>query len=346
MLLKVLSLLWKILKKIFTLEIMTLMTIRQSIQKGLREALNNDPSVFLMGEDIGEYGGAYAITSGFLEEFGSDRIKDTPISEATFIGAGIGAATVGLKPIVELMSMSFSLVAFDQIVNMAANLRYMSGGQISVPLIIRAPTGAGMQLGATHSQSFETWLSEVPGLKVITFSSPSDALGLLRSAVKDSNPIIIAEPAGLYGVRGDVSDEYYEIPIGSASVVKEGNDVTLVSYGHGIPILLDTREELIKINIDAEIIDLRTLNPLDMVSIDKSIEKTGRVVLLDTSRKLGGIMPEIVSRIQENSVDFLDGPIVSVGSENTPWPYNKNLENYSLPNVDNVIESFREAYKI
>ncbi len=325
---------------------MTLMTIRQSIQKGLREALQNDPSVFLMGEDIGEYGGAYAITSGFLEEFGPERIKDTPISEATFIGAGIGAASVGLKPIVELMSMSFSLVAFDQIVNMAANLRYMSGGQISVPLIIRAPTGAGMQLGATHSQSFETWLSEVPGLKVITFSNPIDALGLLRSAVKDLNPIIIAEPAGLYGVQGDVPDKYYEIPIGSASVVKEGKDVTFVSNGHGIPILLDTQEELTKINIDAEIIDLRTLNPLDMLTINNSIEKTGRVVLLDTSRKLGGIMPEIVSRIQEQSVDFLDGPIVRVGSENTPWPYNRNLEESSLPNVNNVIESFREGYKI
>ena len=191
---------------------MTKITVRQAIQKGLREALENDPSVFLMGEDIGEYGGAYAITSGFLEEFGPERIKDTPISEATFIGAGIGAASVGLKPIVELMSMSFALVAFDQIVNMAANLRYMSGGQISIPLVIRAPTGAGMQLAATHSQSFETWLSQVPGLKVVTFSTPSDALGLLRSAINDPNPTIIAEPAGLYGVQGEVSENYYEIP--------------------------------------------------------------------------------------------------------------------------------------
>ena len=325
---------------------MTLMTIRQSIQKGLREALINDPAVFLMGEDIGEYGGAYAITSGFLEEFGADRIKDTPISEATFIGAGIGAASVGLKPIVELMSMSFSLVAFDQIVNMAANLRYMSGGQISVPLIIRAPTGAGMQLGATHSQSFETWLSQVPGLKVISFSNPSDALGLLRSAIKDPNPTIIAEPAGLYGAQGDVSEDYFDVPIGLASVVKEGNDATFVSYGHGIPILLDTAEELMKININAEIIDLRTLNPLDMPTINKSIEKTGRVVLLDTARKLGGVMPEIVSRIQEESVDFLDGPILRIGSEDAPWPYNRSLEEASLPDVNSVIESFREGYKI
>ena len=205
--------------------------LREALKRGLEEALETDPRVFIMGEDIGEYGGAYAVTDGFLKKFGEKRIKDTPISEQAFLGAGIGAAAAGLRPIVEFMSMSFTLVAFDQIVNMAANLRYMSGGQISVPMVIRAPTGAGVQLGATHSQSFETWLAEVPGIKVVCPSTPYDALGLMRSAIKDDNPVLVAEPALLYGVKGEVPDEYYEIEIGKSDVTREGSDITLVSYG-------------------------------------------------------------------------------------------------------------------
>ena len=209
-------------------------TIREAITLGLAEAIETDDSVFIMGEDIGEYGGAYSVTKGFLEKYGDKRIKDTPISEAAFVGAGIGAASAGLRPVVELMSMSFSLVAFDQIVNMAANLRYMSGGQIKVPMVIRAPTGAGVQLGATHSQSFETWLAEVPGMYCACPSNPHDALGLLRSSIKSDNPVIFAEHSHLYGSRGDVPEDYYEIPLGEAKVTQSGGDLTLVSYGYGV----------------------------------------------------------------------------------------------------------------
>ena len=213
------------------------LVMREAIKKGLEEALQNDPNVLIMGEDIGAYGGAYAVTDGFLDKFGPERIKDTPISEATFIGTGIGAASAGLRPIIELMSISFSLVGFDQIVNMAANIRYMSGGQINVPMVLRAPTGAGVQLAATHSQSFETWLAEVPGLYCVCPSNPRDALGLLRSSIKNNNPVIFAEPALLYGVKGEVPDEYYEIPLGSADITKKGEDLTLLSYGAGIRII-------------------------------------------------------------------------------------------------------------
>ena len=223
---------------------MTNIPVREAIKRGLAEALEEDPTVFLMGEDIGEYGGAYAVTDGFLARFGPERIKDTPISEAAFVGAGIGAAAGGLKPVVELMSMSFSLVAFDQIVNMAANLRYMSGGQISVPMVIRAPTGAGVQLAATHSQSFETWLAEVPGMKTVCPSNSYDALGLIRTAIKDPNPVIYAEPAVLYGARSEVPDEYYEVAIGEARIDREGDDVTLISYGAGMRVIVRAADAL------------------------------------------------------------------------------------------------------
>ncbi|MAU56444.1 MAG: alpha-ketoacid dehydrogenase subunit beta [Dehalococcoidia bacterium] len=325
---------------------MTEITLRQSIQRGLIEALDGDPDVFIMGEDVGAYGGAYAITSGFLEKYGPERIKDTPISEASFIGAGIGSAASGLKPIVELMSMSFALVGFDQIVNMAANIRYMSGGQINVPMVIRAPTGAGMQLGATHSQSFETWLCEIPGLKVVAPSNPSDALGLLRASIKDPNPVIFAESAGLYGLKGEVSDEYFEVEIGKAMIRKQGTDVTLVSYGHGMPMIEKAQEELQKKDIDAEVIDLRSLNPLDLETIISSVQKTGRLLLLDTARKTGGVMAEVAASVQSESSDYLDGPIIRVGSEDVPWPYSRKLEQHAMASVPKIIKALEIGYSL
>ena len=321
-------------------------TLRQALQKGLSEAIENDPDVFIMGEDIGAYGGAYAITSGFLEKYGPDRIKDTPISEAGFIGAGIGSAAAGLKPIVELMSISFSLVGFDQIVNMAANIRYMSGGQINVPMVIRAPTGAGMQLGATHSQSFETWLCEVPGLKVVAPSNPKDALGLLRSSIKDPNPVIFAESAGLYGTKGEVPEEYFDIEIGKAEIKQEGTDITLISYGHGIPKINKVSEELAKKNVSSEIIDLRSLSPIDYDLINSSVQKTGRALLLDTARKNGGVMAEIATNINEDSGDYLDGPILRVGSEDVPWPYNRKLEQHAMSSVPKIMNKIEQGYSL
>ena len=314
------------------------LVMREAIKKGLEEALQNDPNVLIMGEDIGAYGGAYAVTDGFLDKFGPERIKDTPISEATFIGTGIGAASAGLRPIIELMSISFSLVGFDQIVNMAANIRYMSGGQINVPMVLRAPTGAGVQLAATHSQSFETWLAEVPGLYCVCPSNPRDALGLLRSSIKNNNPVIFAEPALLYGVKGEVPDEYYEIPLGSADITKKGEDLTLLSYGAGIRIINEVSDILEKKGINAEIIDLRSLNPIDYATIGESIKKTNKMLALDTSRRNGGIMAEIVADVQENFNDWLDSPIIRVGAKDVPWPYNKNLESNAYPDSSEIVE--------
>ena len=312
--------------------------MREAIKKGLEEALQNDPNVLILGEDIGAYGGAYAVTDGFLDKFGPQRIKDTPISEATFIGTGIGAASAGLRPIIELMSISFSLVGFDQIVNMAANIRYMSGGQIDVPMVIRAPTGAGVQLAATHSQSFETWLAEVPGLYCVCPSNPKDALGLLRTAIKDNNPVIFAEPALLYGTKGDVPEEYYEIPLGSASVVKKGNDITLVSYGAGMKVIEEVSTILDKKNISSEIIDLRSLSPIDYATIGESVKKTNKLLALDTSRRNGGIMAEVVADVQENFNDWLDSPIIRIGAKDVPWPYNKNLESNAYPDPNEIVD--------
>lgn len=318
--------------------------LREALKRGLEEALENDPSVFIMGEDIGEYGGAYAVTDGFLKKFGPERVKDTPISEQAFLGAGIGAAAAGLRPIVEFMSISFSLVAFDQIVNMAANLRYMSGGQISVPMVIRAPTGAGVQLGATHSQSFETWLAEVPGMKVVCPSNPYDALGLMRSAIKDNNPVLVAEPALLYGAKGEVPDDYYEIEIGKADVTRPGSDLTLVSYGYGMRPVNEAADKLADRGVSVEVIDLRSLSPVDMEAVILSVKKTNRAVVVDTARRKGGVMAELAADLQQQAGEWLDGPVMRVGSVDVPWPYNRGLEREVLTDVDDVLEAVAEGY--
>jgi pyruvate dehydrogenase E1 component beta subunit len=323
---------------------MTEIVLREALKRGLEEALENDPSVFMMGEDIGEYGGAYAVTDGFLKKFGPDRIKDTPISEQAFLGAGIGAAAAGLRPIIEFMSISFTLVAFDQIVNMAANLRYMSGGQISVPMVIRAPTGAGIQLGATHSQSFETWLAEVPGMKVVCPSNSYDALGLMRSAIKDNNPVLVAEPALLYGTKGEVPDEYYEVEIGKAHVTRTGSDVTLISYGYGMRPVNEAADKLAERGVSAEVIDLRSLSPLDMDAIVASVQKTNRVVVVDTARRIGGMMAEVSAELQQRAAEWLDGPVMRVGSDDVPWPYNRDLEREVLTDADDVLKALAEGY--
>lgn len=319
---------------------------REAIKRGLAEALDENPNVFIMGEDIGEYGGAYAVTDGFLAKYGEKRIIDTPISEAAFMGAGIGAASAGLRPVVEFMSISFSLVAFDQIINMAANLRYMSGGQISVPLLMRAPTGAGVQLAATHSQAFETWIAETPGIRTVCPSNPYDALGLIRTALKENNPVMFAEPALLYGMRGEVPDEYYEVPFGSAKVQREGDDVTLISYGAGMRVLNDAADKLAEKGVNAEVIDLRSLSPLDMDTLLTSVEKTNRVLTLDTSRRKGGVMAEVAADLQEKAVEWLDGPVMRVGAEDVPWPYNRGLEQESYPQVDDVLAGLKKGYGI
>ena len=314
-------------------------TFREAVTQGLEEALESDDNVFIMGEDIGAYGGAYSVTKGFIEKYGPKRVKDTPISESAFVGAGIGAASVGLRPVVELMSISFALVAFDQIVNMSANLRYMSGGQIQVPLVIRAPTGAGVQLGATHSQSFETWLAEVPGMKCVCPSNPSDALGLLRSSIADNNPVIFAEHAHLYTFRGEVEDDYYQVPIGEASIARTGDDVTMVSYGYGVHILEEAADAMDAEGISAEVVDMRSLHPIDFDLITSSAKKTGGLLLLDTARRTGGIMAEVAAEVQQRAIEWLDAPIIRIGSKDVPWPYNRGLEQHALPSAQQVVDA-------
>ena len=323
---------------------MTEITFRQALQRGLREALDADPDVFLMGEDIGKYDGAYAVTQGLLEKYGPERIRDTPISEAAFVGAGVGAAVAGLRPVVELMSMSFSLVAMDQIVNMAAKIRYMSGGQVKVPMVLRAPTGGGVQLGATHSQSFENWWASTPGLKVVSPSNPYDALGLLRSAIEDDNPVIFAENALLYGMRGDVPDDEYRVPLGVADVKRSGSDITMVGWAHGIVTLLDAAEKLSETGVSAEVVDLRTLRPLDMDTVVESVEKTGRALVLDENWRTAGFGAEIAAEIGYRCSDYMDGPVARVGGADAPAPYSRPLEQLGIPQTSWVIYEIEKIY--
>ena len=305
----------------------------------MREALDTDERTFLMGEDIGKYGGAYAVTRGFYDEYGEDRIKDTPISESVFVGAGTGAAMIGLRPIVEIMTINFSLVAMDQIVNHAAKLSYMSDGQISVPLIIRTVTGGGGQLGATHSQSFENWYASIPGLRVVVPSNPYDALGLFRTARKDNNPVIFAEHSLLYRVKGDVPEEYYEVPFGEARIAKLGDDVTLIAYSGMVRIAEEAAKILADKNISAEIIDLRTLSPLDIETVVESVKKTNRAVVIEETWKTGGFSGTIASNVQEAAFDYLDGPVIRVNGPDVSAPYAKNIESAMIPSADRVVEA-------
>tara|TARA_B100000519_G_scaffold107786_1_gene93429 strand:- start:1057 stop:2034 length:978 start_codon:yes stop_codon:yes gene_type:complete len=318
---------------------MTEMILRDAIAKGLREALDTDERTFLMGEDIAKYGGAYAVTRGFYDEYGEDRIKDTPISESVFVGAGTGAAMIGLRPIVEIMTINFSLVAMDQIVNHAAKLSYMSDGQISVPLIIRTVTGGGGQLGATHSQSFENWYASIPGLRVVVPSNPYDALGLFRTARKDNNPVIFAEHSLLYRVKGDVPEEYYEVPFGEARIAKLGDDVTLIAYSGMVRIAEEAAKILADKNISAEIIDLRTLSPLDIETVVESVKKTNRAVVIEETWKTGGFSGTIASNVQEAAFDYLDGPVIRVNGPDVSAPYAKNIESAMIPSADWVVEA-------
>ena len=326
---------------------MTEMIIRDAISKGLREALDEDERVFLMGEDIGAYGGAYAVTKGFLDDYGSNRIKDTPISESVVMGSAVGAAMAGLKPIVEMMTINFTLLALDQIVNHAAKLRYMSNGQFKIPVIIRTVTGGGAQLAATHSQSFEGWYASVPGLKVVVPSTPYDALGLLRTAIRDDKPILFAEHALLYGVRGEVPDERYEIPFGKAALRRTGDDITIVAYSRMTQIALQAAEILESTKgRQAEVIDMRTLRPLDMETVIKSVKRTNRALVIEETWRTGGFASEIACAIQEEAFDYLDGPVARVGGADVPIPYASNLEAAAIPTAEKVVQAIEKTFGI
>ena len=319
--------------------------IREAIARGLRECLDRDDRVFLMGEDIGAYGGAYAVTRGFLQEYGPERIRDTPISESVIAGSAVGAALAGLRPIAEIMTINFTLLAMDQIVNHAAKLSYMSNGQFTVPIIIRTVTGGGGQLAATHSQSFEGWYASVPGLKVVVPSTPYDALGLLRTADKDDNPVIFAEHALLYGFRGEVPDEWYEVPFGQAAIRREGTDLTIVAYSRMAHVALEAADTLASSKgIEAEVIDLRTLRPLDRDTVIESVKKTSRVVVVEETWKTGGFAAEVASTIQEEAFDYLDGPVARVGGLEVPTPYARNLEAEVFPTAERVVRAIESSF--
>ncbi|CAI8282890.1 MAG: 2-oxoisovalerate dehydrogenase subunit beta [Chloroflexota bacterium] len=319
----------------------TEMTYRQAICQGLTEALDEDPRVYLMGEDIGPYGGAFAVTQGFWEKYGPRRIKDSPLSESAFVGAGIGSAMAGLRPIVEIMTINFSLLAIDQIVNHAAKVRYMSGDQFSVPMIIRTVTGAGASVAATHSQSFEGWYASVPGLYVAVPSTPEDALGLFRTCRELMDPVMFVEHILLYGARGDVSDGI-KIPLGKADVKKQGSDVTIISYSKMVQNSLEAAALLENDGISAEVVDLRTLRPLDVETIIASTKKTHRVVVVEETTKFGGFAGEVVSIVQQEAFDYLDAPVERVAGEEVPIPYSMPLEKLAIPDTQRIVSAVKK----
>ena len=316
---------------------MTEITYREAVSTALREALNEDPRVFVAGEDIGPYGGAYAVTKGLTEEFGPERVRDSPLSESVIVGGGVGAAMAGLRPIVEIMTINFTLLAMDQIVNHAAKMRYMSSGQLSVPLIIRTVTGGGAGVAATHSQSLEGWYASVPGLKVVTPSTPYDALGLFRSCREEEDPVMFVEHILLYGNRGEVPEERYKVPLGSADVKRGGADLTIVSYSRMVLVALAAAQQLSQEGIEAEVVDLRCLRPLDMETVLESVRKTHRALVVEEAWKTGGFGAEVVAQVHEHAFDFLDAPVLRVSGEEVPMPYSRHLEQAAIPDPERVV---------
>ncbi len=323
---------------------MARITYREAISQALREEMHRDERVFIMGEEVGKWGGTYAVTRGFLDEFGEKRVKDTPIAESVIAGAATGAAMAGLRPVAEIMTINFAFLALDQIVNHAAKLHYMFNGQIKVPLVIRTVGGGGRQLGATHSQTPDVIFAHFPGLKVVAPGTPADAKGLLKSAIRDDDPVFFIEHATLYSVRGEVpDDEECLVPIGVSDIKRAGKDVTLVSYSKMIQTTLEAADKLAEEGIEAEVIDLRTLRPLDTQPIIESVKKTNRLVVIEEGWRSFGIGAEIASRVAELAFDHLDAPIRRVAQAEVPLPYNKRLEQLALPQVDDVIRAAKDV---
>ena len=313
------------------------MTYREAIRQALRDALRHDPRVFLMGEDVGRYGGTYAVSKGFLEEFGPERIRDAPLSELAFVGAGIGAALGGMRPIVEVMTVNFSLLALDQIVNTAALYRHMSGGQFSVPVVIRMATGAGRQLAAQHSHSLENWYAHVPGITVLAPATIDDARGMLRPALAEPDPVVIFEHALLYNFEGELTEAWSDVDIRSAKILRPGRDVTLIAYGGTVWKALDAAKALATEGIEAEVLDLRVLRPLDDATIMDSVRRTRRAVVVDEGWRTGSLAAEVMARIVEQAFYDLDAPPARVCSEEVPMPYAKHLEDAALPQAPKVV---------
>lgn len=318
-------------------------TYREAIRAALRDAMQRDERVFLMGEDVGRYGGSFAVSLDLLDEFGPERIRDTPLSESGFVGAGIGAALGGMRPVVEIMTVNFSLLALDQIINNAATLLHMSGGQFNVPIVIRMTTGAGRQLGAQHSHSLEGWYAHIPGLRILAPATLADARGMLWTALQEPDPVLIFEHGSLYNVAGELEDDAGAVDIDRAVIRRHGSDATLITYGGTLPLVLEAADHLAGDGIDAEVIDLRTLRPLDDGTILDSVGRTHRAVVVDEGWRSGSLSAEIAARIGEHAFFDLDAPVERVCSAEVPVPYAKHMELAALPSVDRVVAAARKA---
>ncbi len=322
---------------------MARITMREAISQAIWEEMEADPKVFIMGEEVGVWGGTYAVTKGFYDHFGGDRVRDTPIAEAGIIGAAIGAAITGTRPIAELMTINFAFVAMDHIVNEAAKLHYMFGGQFVLPMVIRAVGGGGRQLGATHSQTPDVIFAHFPGLKVVAPGTPADAKGLLKAAIRCDDPVLFIEHSTLYQTRGEVPEGDYTVPIGKSTVQRPGKDITIVTYSKMLELSMKAADQLAKAGIEAEIVDLRTLRPLDMEPVLESFKKTNHAVIVEEGWKSYGVGAEISARIYEEAFDYVDAPIRRVAQDEVPLPYNRTLEQMALPQVDDIIAAVKEV---
>jgi pyruvate dehydrogenase E1 component beta subunit len=322
---------------------MARITMREAISKALWEEMERDPSVFILGEEVGVWGGSYAVTKGFYDHFGAERVRDTPIAESAIIGAAIGAALTGLRPVAEIMTINFAFSAFDHIVNQAAKPHHMFNGQMKVPMVIRTVSGGGRQLGATHSQTPDVIFAHFPGLKVVAPGTPEDAKGLLKSAIRIDDPVLFIESATLYQVRGEVPEADFEIPIGKSKIQRPGKDVTIVTYSKMLETSIKAADLLVKEGVEVEIVDLRTLRPLDMEPVLDSFKKTNRAVIVEEGWRSYGVGAEVAARIYEEAFDFVDAPIQRVAQKEVPLPYNQTLEQLALPQVDDIVNAVREV---
>jgi pyruvate dehydrogenase E1 component beta subunit len=322
---------------------MPVITYRDALNQALREEMQRDDRVFLMGEEVGVYQGAYKVSKGLLQEFGEMRVVDTPITELGFAGVGVGAAMVGLRPIIEFMTWNFALLALDQVVNAAAKMLYMSGGQYNIPMVFRGPNGAALQLAAQHSQAWESWLAHIPGLKVVAPGTPYDAKGLLKSAIRDDNPVIVLEGEMLYNTKGEVPEEEYLVPIGKADLKREGDHCTIVTFGKMVLVAMQAADQLAKEGIRVDVVDLRSVRPMDIPAIAESVRKTNRAVVLEEGWEVAGMGAQIVDVIQRECFDHLDAPVLRVHQADVPMPYAKNLEKAAKPDAPKTIAAVKKV---
>ena len=322
---------------------MPVITYRDALNQALREEMQRDDRVFLMGEEVGVYQGAYKVSKGLLQEFGEMRVVDTPITELGFAGVGVGAAMVGLRPIIEFMTWNFAVLALDQVVNSAAKMLYMSGGQYNIPIVFRGPNGAALQLSAQHSQAWESWLAHIPGLKVVVPGTPADAKGLLKAAIRDDNPVMVLEGEMLYNTKGEVPEEEYVIPIGQAEVKREGGDCTIVTHGKMVLVAMQVADQLAKDGVNVEVVDLRTVRPMDVEAIARSVQKTNRAVVLEEGWEICGVGAQVADFVQRECFDDLDAPVLRVHQEDVPMPYAKNLERAAKPDAAKALAAVRKV---